>query len=78
MVVATCGTFGNSAGIYGSFMYPLSDGPKYVPAGIGLAVVCCLCATMAIIIPFVLKRENDKMEKAEQEQGFRRGFRYIL
>ncbi|KUJ15999.1 MFS general substrate transporter [Mollisia scopiformis] len=78
VVVATCGMFGNAAGIYGSYMYPPSDGPQYVPAGIGLAVVCCFCATMAIVIRFVLKRENKKLEKQEQEQGLRAGFRYIL
>lgn len=78
VVVATCGMFGNAAGIYGSYMYPPSNGPQYVPAGIGLAVVCCFCATMAIIIRFVLKRENAKLERQEQEQGLNKGFRYIL
>jgi hypothetical protein len=78
VVVASCGIVGNAAGIYGSYMYPLSDGPQYVPAGAGLAGVCCLCAGIAIAIRFVLRWENDKLEKKEMEEGASRGFRYIL
>ncbi|KAF2495132.1 MFS general substrate transporter [Lophium mytilinum] len=78
VVVATCGMFGNAAGIYGSYMYPPSDGPQYVPAGVGLACVCFLCAGMAIVIRFVLGWENRKMAAKEQEEGLPKGFRYIL
>jgi hypothetical protein len=78
-VVAICGMFGNASSIYGSYLYPSSQGPLYVPAGITLACVCGACAGMALIIRFVLMRENRKMAKQEQEdQIFTPGFRYIL
>ncbi|KAF2117820.1 major facilitator superfamily domain-containing protein [Lophiotrema nucula] len=78
VVVAACGMFGNSASIYGSYMYPPTDGPQYVPAGIGLACVCAFCAFMALVNRTVLVRENRKLEKEEQERGVGKGFRYIL
>ena len=78
VVVAACGMFGNAAGIYGSYMYPSSDGPQYVPAGIGLACVCAFCAVMAVVNRTVLKRENSKMEREEVQAGREKGSRYIL
>ncbi|KAF2807706.1 MFS general substrate transporter [Mytilinidion resinicola] len=78
VVVATCGMFGNAAGIYGSYMYPPSNGPQYVPAGVGLACVCFLCAGMAMVIRCVLGRENKKLAAKEQEEGLPKRFRYIL
>lgn len=78
VVVAIAGAFGNAASIYGSYMYPDSEGPRYVPAGIGLTVVCCFTAALALTIRFVLARENRKMERQERQSGEDEGFRYIL
>lgn len=79
VVVAICGMFGNSASIYGSYLYPSSDGPRYVPAGITLACVCAACAGMAIIIRFVLKAENRKLDEEDERNGVVvKGYRYIL
>jgi hypothetical protein len=79
VIVAICGMFGNSASIYGSYLYPSSQGPRYVPAGITLACVCTACAGMAIIIRFVLKAENRKLDEEDERNGVVvKGFRYIL
>lgn len=75
VVVAFCGMFGNAASIYGSYLYPDSQAPQYVPAGIALACVCGACGVLALIIRFVLRHENKKLE---QENGPGEGFRYIL
>ncbi|KAJ5286992.1 hypothetical protein N7478_002678 [Penicillium angulare] len=75
VVVAMCGMFGNAASIYGSYLYPDSQGPRYVPAGVALACVCVACGGLALIIRFVLQRENKKLDR---ENGPDDGARYIL
>ncbi|KAJ5088058.1 hypothetical protein N7456_011674 [Penicillium angulare] len=75
VVVAMCGMFGNAASIYGSYLYPDSQGPKYVPAGVALACVCVACGGLALVIRFVLRRENQKLDR---ENGPGDGARYIL
>ncbi|KAH8651051.1 allantoate permease [Xylariales sp. PMI_506] len=80
VVVAACGMVGNMSSIYGSYMYPSSDGPIYVAAGIALACVCCFNAMMAIVIRFVLGRENKKLESGDfsgPRAGLPEGFKYI-
>jgi len=75
---------GNSASIYGSYMYQPKAAPLYKPAGAGLAVVALFCAAMALLIHFTLRNENRKLAKAEVE-GLQspgdvnvvKGFRYI-
>jgi len=81
---------GNSANIYGSYMYPASDGPRYLPGGAATAAVALLVAVLALVVRLVLKRENKKLAEREQfennannsgssdpsEVGV--GFRYIL
>ncbi|ORY58889.1 major facilitator superfamily domain-containing protein [Pseudomassariella vexata] len=64
VVVAATGMFGNLSSTYGSYMYPATDGPKYVPAGIGLACVCCFCGGMAVVIRVA---EVDQRSKAPIE-----------
>lgn len=81
---------GNTASIYGSYMYPSSASPRYIPGGTANAVICLLVALMAVIMRQVHIRENRKLEAAEREpadggseraqhHGDRRaaGFRYV-
>lgn len=75
VVVAICGMFGNASSIYGSYLYPESQGPRYIPAGIVLACVCGACGVLALVIRVVLRRENRKLES---EHGPGEGPRYIL
>lgn len=58
---------GNTATIYGSYMYPSSTGPQYVPGGSANAVVCLVVAALALLARFVHIRENKKLEQAERE-----------
>lgn len=47
-------------------MYPASTGPQYVPGGSTNAVVCLIVAGLALVLRFLHKRENRKLEEAEQ------------
>ncbi|KAI0876511.1 allantoate permease [Hypoxylon argillaceum] len=79
---------GNSANIYGSYMYPATDGPRYVPGGAATAVVAFLLAVVAFVARLVLQKENKKLaerDASEPEAGnvdnpeaVAVGFRYIL
>ena len=82
--IAICNTVGNSATIYGAYMYPATDGPRYVPGGTATAVICLVVVLMAVILRFVHLKENKKLERLENEvvvnaTGDRRGqgFRYV-
>lgn len=67
-------------------MYPATDGPRYVKGGAVMAGISFLCAVMALVIRYIMKYENKKLEKLEGEEkdvettvGVREinGFRYI-
>ncbi|OQO03926.1 hypothetical protein B0A48_10568 [Cryoendolithus antarcticus] len=88
--VAIANMIANCASIYGAYMYPASAGPRYIPAGVALAVVSLLIGALAIGLRFVHKHENKKLDRLEQDDaagfggvaahgGNRRvaGFRYI-
>ncbi|KAJ8130930.1 hypothetical protein O1611_g2700 [Lasiodiplodia mahajangana] len=80
--ISVANLVGNSANIYGSYMYPASDGPRYLPGGAATAGVAFLVAVVALVARLVLKRENKKLaerEASEPEAGaVDGGFRYIL
>ncbi|KAI0025283.1 allantoate permease [Xylariomycetidae sp. FL0641] len=80
---------GNTANIYGSYMYPATDGPRYLPGGCATAAIAFLVAVQALIIRFVLQNQNKKLAEREvfeagdvnmsADDGERAvGFRYIL
>lgn len=64
--IAIANMFGNTATIYGSYMYPASTGPRYIPGGSTNAAVCLVVAGLALLLRFLHKRENKKLERAEQ------------
>ena len=67
---------GNIASTYGSFLYPASEGPRYVKGGAVMAAVAVACAGMAVVIRVVLARENGRLERMERgERGERCGER---
>lgn len=76
---------GNAATIYGAYMYPASDGPRYIPGGASTAIICLIVALLAFILRLVHIKENKKLEQIESEgavnlaEGERRGqgFRYV-
>ncbi|KAI0856888.1 allantoate permease [Xylaria cubensis] len=79
---------GNSANIYGSYMYPSSDGPRYLPGGAATAGVALLVAVLALLARFVLQKENKRLAELEVSEVdgtavdnpdvAAPGFRYIL
>jgi hypothetical protein len=75
VVVAICDMFGNVSSIYGTYLYPESQVPRYIPAGIVIACVWGACRVLALAIRFILRRENEKLES---ERGAGEGPRYIL
>lgn len=86
--IAIANMIGNTASIYGSYMYPSSASPRYIPGGTANTIICLLVAVMAAVLRWVHLRENKKLEAAEEDAadagdakagGERRvaGFRYI-
>jgi len=83
--IAVCNMIGNTASIYGSYMYPKSAAPQYVPGGSANAVVSLLVAAMALVLRWIHVRENKKLAARESGEvteeggvGSRAaGFRYV-
>ncbi|KAI7910707.1 phthalate transporter [Pyricularia oryzae] len=83
--VAIANMIGNTASAYGSYMYPASAAPQYVPGGSANAVISLTVAILALVLRWLHQRENDKLERAEVEAGSgnlaetqtKSGFRFI-
>ncbi|KUI72088.1 hypothetical protein VM1G_07538 [Cytospora mali] len=67
--IAIANMIGNTASIYGSYMYPKSASPRYIPGGTANTVICLLVAFMALVLRFVHIKENRKLEVLERELG---------
>ncbi|KUI61564.1 hypothetical protein VP1G_08724 [Cytospora mali] len=65
--IAIANMIGNTASIYGSYMYPKSASPRYIPGGTANTVICLLVALMALVLRFVHIKENRKLEILERE-----------
>ncbi|KAH8601703.1 putative MFS transporter [Bisporella sp. PMI_857] len=82
--LAMVNSLANCTHLFTSYLYPNSQKPRYLTAGITLALFCGLCATVAICLRFWLSWENRKLDRAEgydeDEEGnsVPRGFRYVL
>lgn len=77
--IATANMIGNTATIYGSYMWPSSSGPRYVPGGSATAVVAVLVALLASVIRMVHVWMNKRLEEQERDHEVDNpGFRYIL
>jgi hypothetical protein len=61
---------GNAANIYGSYMYPASEGPRYVAGGTANTIICLATAVMAGVLRWIHIRENKKLERAEEEAAY--------
>jgi len=81
--IAICNMLGNTANIYGPYMYPSSAGPRYIAGGVALAVSCLIVAVMAFLLRRIHIKENKKLGRNELENvsqvGDARavGFRYV-
>ena len=83
--IAIANMLGNTASIYGSYMWPSSSGPRYIPGGSATAGVALLVAVLAMVIRMVHARMNrqlqeleDSNENSENRLQHPVGFRYIL
>lgn len=83
--IAICNMFGNTASIYGSYMYPASAAPQYVPGGSANAVISVSVGLLALVLRWIHVRENKKLESRERGEGAEEegigqraaGFRYV-
>lgn len=65
-------------------MFPSSDGPRYLPGGIALAVFCFATCGTALTIKYTLKHQNRKMERLDAKgetysgslEGIPKGYRF--
>ncbi|KAL4794070.1 major facilitator superfamily domain-containing protein [Aspergillus venezuelensis] len=55
------------AHFYTSYMFPDSQKPRYYAGGGIMSGACALCAIMALVIKWYLKRENKRMDEEELE-----------
>ncbi|KAI1389214.1 putative MFS transporter [Hypoxylon trugodes] len=81
---------GNTANIYGTYMYPSVQGPRYLAGGSATAAVGVLVALLAVTARLVLQHQNKKLANREvfesehpgqtedREGATPVGFRYIL
>jgi hypothetical protein len=87
--IAIANMIGNTASIYGSYMWPSSSGPRYIPGGSATAAIAFLVAVVAFIIRLVHVRMNKRLDEAEPSADVHLsdpsdletrviGFRYIL
>ncbi|KUJ22567.1 major facilitator superfamily transporter [Mollisia scopiformis] len=63
--IAIVNTVGNIAQIYSPYMYPSSDGPRYLSAMIANAIFCLACIVTTLFLRWCLMRENVKLEVLE-------------
>lgn len=71
--IAICNMIGNTATIYGSYLYPSSDSPQYRPGGSANAAICVVVALLALVLRYIHKWENKKLQRAEGGQGTETG-----
>ncbi|KAJ5377131.1 uncharacterized protein N7496_004540 [Penicillium cataractarum] len=85
--IAIANMLGNTASIYGSYMWPSSSGPRYIPGGSATAAIALLVALIALVIRLVHQKMNQRLEAVESSEDVPPGdnlesravgFRYIL
>ncbi|KAE8416739.1 major facilitator superfamily domain-containing protein [Aspergillus pseudocaelatus] len=84
--IATANMIGNTASIYGSYMWPSSSGPRYIAGGSATAGIALLVAILAFVIRMVHSRMNKRLDMAQDSsqvedgglEGRHTGIRYIL
>lgn len=67
--VAIANMVGNTASIYGSYMYPKESAPQYVPGGTANSVICLCVGLLALLLRFLHIRENKRLEEMEKARA---------
>jgi hypothetical protein len=86
--LAMVNSIANCTHLFTSYLYPSTDKPRYLKAGLVLATFTGVCAITAITLRTWLKHENRKLDREEGfapdsseevgTDGRRKGFRYTL
>jgi MFS family permease len=63
--IALVNTVGNFAQIYSPYLYPSTDGPRYLNAMTANACFCVACVGATLILRFCLVNENKKLASEE-------------
>jgi MFS family permease len=69
--IAIVNTVGNFAQIYSPYLYPTTDGPRYLTAMIANSCFCLACLAATLGLRWCLKRENAKLVQLELQQSSR-------
>lgn len=81
--IAICNMIGNASNIYGPYLYPASEGPRYLAGGAAVAGLCLAVAGLAFLLRLIHIKENKKLEALENDNTIREGdargvgFRYV-
>jgi len=67
--IAMVNTIGNFAQIYSPYLYPSSNGPRYLKAMIANACFCVCCAGATILLRFCLANENKRLAAMEAQNA---------
>jgi MFS family permease len=65
---AIVNTVGNVAQIYSPYLYPKSQGPRYLNAMVANAVFCAACGVATLGLRWCLTWENRKLARKEEEE----------
>jgi MFS family permease len=65
--IALVNTVGNFAQIYSPYLYPSTDGPRYLNAMIANSCFCLACALVTVLLRFFLVNENKKLAAIERQ-----------
>ncbi|CAG7934088.1 unnamed protein product [Penicillium olsonii] len=75
--IAVANMIGNTASIYGSYMWPASSGPRYIPGGSATAAIAFLVAVLAFVIRLVHAHMNKRLEEEENSGSQPSGLREL-
>ncbi len=73
--IAIANVASNSCNIWGAYLYPKSDGPRYVIGGATLAGMAVAVSVLTLALRFCLQRENKKFASMENTQTVPEGGR---
>lgn len=66
---AVCNVFGHLGNIMSPYFFPSTDAPRYLMAMLIMMSMAVLTIVMAMVIKFMLIRENKKLKRESEERG---------
>uniref|UniRef100_A0A8H7NQB4 Major facilitator superfamily (MFS) profile domain-containing protein n=1 Tax=Bionectria ochroleuca TaxID=29856 RepID=A0A8H7NQB4_BIOOC len=68
VALAIANSLGNMSSIYMPYIWPKSDGPRYLPAWMASIAFSAGCMTLAWVLKIALRRQNKKMRAANPNE----------